>query len=83
MTDLQQTQSAVTQNINTAVDQATKTAETAVTFGRKVTALWLGVSRSAIDAAAATLTTTSELISKVADSMGELSTRIEGHSRES
>lgn len=81
MTDLQQTQTAATDNVNAAVDQVTKTAETAVILGRKVTALWLGVSRSAIDAAAKTLTTTAELISNVADSMGELSDRIEGHTK--
>lgn len=81
MTDLQQTQTTVTENVNAAVDQVTKTAETAVTLGRKVTALWLGVSRTAIEAAAKTLTTTSEMISSVADSMGELSDRIEGHSK--
>ncbi len=81
MTDLQQTQTTVTEKTNTAVDQVTKTAETAVSLGRSMTALWLGVSRTAIDAAAKTLTTTAELISNVADSMGELADRIEGRTK--
>ena len=48
-----------------------------MSLGRQVTALWLGVSRTAIEAAAKTLTSTSELISSFADSMGELSRRID------
>jgi hypothetical protein len=43
--------------------------------------LWLGVSRTAIDAAAKTLTTTSEMISSLAESMGELSDRVEGSNK--
>jgi hypothetical protein len=81
MTENPQTQPVVNENVNAAVEQVTKTADTAVTLGRKVTALWLGVSRSAIEAAAKTLTTTSEMISSVADSMGELSERIEGRTK--
>ena len=43
--------------------------------------MWIGVSRSAIDAAAKTLTTTSEMISTLGKSMGELSERIEGSTK--
>ncbi len=81
MTENTQTQPLVTENVNAAVEQVTKTADSAVSLGRKVTALWLGVSRSAIEAAAKTLTMTSEMISSVADSMGELSERIESRTK--
>ena len=81
MSELEKTQARVKANVDAAVHQVNKTAETAASLGRKVSALWIGVSRTAIDAAAQTLTTTSELISGVADSMGKLSERIEGHSK--
>jgi|GEM_PF-1846097 len=78
MTEQQKIQSTVEQNVNAAVDQVNKTAGSVATLGRKVTGLWLGVTRTAIDAAAKTLTTTSEMISSVAESMGELANRVEG-----
>ena len=71
MTEQEQIQSRVEENVNVAVDQVTEAAGAAVSLGRQVTALWLGVSRNAIDAAAKTLTTTSEMISTVAKSMGD------------
>ena len=77
MTDTQTTQQAIEQNVNAVADHVTDTAQAAVAVGRQVTALWLGVSRTAVEAAAKTLTTTSELISSVAASMGELSERID------
>ena len=77
MTDTQTTQQAIQQNVNAVADQVTDSAQAAVAVGRQVTALWLGVSRTAVEAAAKTLTTTSELISSVAASMGELSERID------
>lgn len=77
MTDTQTTQQAIQQNVNAVADQVTDSAQAAVAVGRQVTALWLGVSRTAVEAAAKTLTTTSELISSVAESMGELSERID------
>ena len=78
MTDQDKIQSTIEENMNAAVDQVSKTAESVTTLGRKVTSLWLGVSRTAIDAAASTLKTTSEMISGIAESMGELSDRVEG-----
>jgi len=82
MTEQAQIQSKIEENLNVAVAQVTKTAENATTLGRKVAALWLGVSRTAIEAAANTLTTTSEMITSVAGSMGELSERVEGSDEE-
>ena len=78
MTDQEKIQSTIEENMNAAVDQVSKTAESVTTLGRKVTSLWLGVSRTAIDAAASTLKSTSEMISGIAESMGELSNRVEG-----
>jgi len=78
MTEQQTIQTTLEENVNAAVDQVTEVAGAAVSLGRQVTALWLGVTRTAIDAAAKTLTSTSEMISGVAKSMGELSERIEG-----
>jgi hypothetical protein len=77
MTDTETTQQAIEQNVNAVADHVTDTAQAAVAVVRQVTALWLGVSRTAVEAAAKTLTTTSELISSVAESMGELSERID------
>jgi hypothetical protein len=81
MTEQQKIQKAVEENVDAAVDQVTKTAGNAATLGRKVTSLWLGVARTAIEAAAKTLTTTSEMISSVAESMGELANRVEGSTK--
>jgi uncharacterized protein YoxC len=78
MTEQETIQSTIEENMNAAVDQVSKTAESVTTLGRKVTSLWLGVSRTAIDAAASTLKSTSEMISGIAESMGELSNRVEG-----
>ncbi len=79
MTEQEQTQTTkIEENVNAAVEQVSDAAGAAVDLGRQVTALWLGVSRTAIDAAAKTLTTTSEMISSLANQMGELSERIEG-----
>jgi uncharacterized protein YoxC len=78
MTEQEKIQSTIEENMNAAVDQVSKTAESVTTLGRKVTSLWLGVSRTAIDAAASTLKSTSEMISGIAESMGELSNRVEG-----
>jgi phage-related minor tail protein len=81
MTEQEQIQSTIEENVNAAVDQVSKTAHSLTTLGRQVASLWLGVSRTAIEAAAKTLTTTSEMISSVAGSMGELSDRIEGSNK--
>jgi hypothetical protein len=81
MTEQERIQSNVEESVNAAVDQVTEAAGAAVSLGRQVAALWLGVSRAAIDAAAKTLSTTSEMISSVADSMGELAERIEGSTK--
>jgi hypothetical protein len=81
MTEQQKMQSAVEENVNAAVGQVTKTAEDALSMGRKVTALWLGVTRSAIEAAAKTLSATAEVISTLAESMGELAKRVEGSAK--
>jgi uncharacterized protein YoxC len=81
MTEQEKIQSSIEENVNAAVDQVSKTAESVTTLGRKVASLWLGVSRAAIEAAANTLTTTSEMISSVAGSMGELSDRVEGSNK--
>lgn len=75
MTEQQKTTNTE-ETINAAVEQVGKTAENVVTLGRKVTALWLGVTRSAIDAAAATLKTTSDMITGVSESVSELSDRV-------
>jgi hypothetical protein len=81
MTEQEQIQTKAEQNVNAAVDQVTEAAGAVVSLGRQVTALWLGVSRTAVDAAAKTLTTTSEMISTLAKSMGELSERIQGSTK--
>ncbi|MGB3050765.1 MAG: hypothetical protein WBB42_07180 [Polyangiales bacterium] len=81
MTEQRNIQSTIEDNVNTAVDQVGKTAEGAVTLGRTVAGLWLGVTRTAIEAAANTLTSTSELISALAESMGELSDRLQGSTK--
>jgi len=81
MTEEQEIQSTIEDNLNAAVDQVGKTAEGAVTLGRRVAGLWLGVTRTAIDAAASTLSSTSEVISALAESMGELSDRVEGSAK--
>lgn len=80
MTEQQKTTNTE-ETINAAVEQVSKTAENAVTLGRKVTALWLGVTRSAIDAAAATLKTTSDMITGISGSVSELSDRVERSSK--
>jgi DNA-binding ferritin-like protein len=77
MTEQEKIHTNIEENVNAAVDQVADAAEAAVSLGRQVTALWLGVSRTAIEAAAKTLTSTSELISSFAESMGELSERID------
>ena len=77
MTEQYKKQTKAEENVNAAVEQVTDTAKAAVSFGRQVMALWLGVARTATDAAAKTLTTTSDMISTVAKSMGELSNRID------
>lgn len=82
MTEQEKIQSTIEESVNAAVDQVGKTAQSVTTLGRKVTGLWLGVSRTAIDAAASTLKTTSEMISSIAESMGELSDRVEGSEKE-
>ena len=81
MTEQERIQTNVEENVNAAVGQVTEAAGAAVSLGRQVAALWIGVSRSAIDAAAKTLTTTSEMISTLGKSMGELSERIEGSTK--
>lgn len=78
MTEQERIQASAQDNVNAAVDHVTEAAGAAVSLGRQVTALWVGVSRTAMDAAAKTLTATSEAISALANSMGELSKRIEG-----
>jgi hypothetical protein len=77
MTEQHKAQTKVEENVNAAVEQVTGTAKAAVSLGRRVTAIWLGVARTATDAAAKTLATTSEMIGTVAKSMGELSNRID------
>ncbi len=77
MTEQYRTQSQVEENVNVAVDQATKVAGSAVSLGRQVMATWLGVARTATDAAAKTLASTSRTISTIAESMGKLSNRID------
>lgn len=77
MTEPSTTQQKIEQNVNAAVDQVAETAQAAVSVGGQVTALWLGVMQTAIEAGAKTLNTTSEVISSVAKSMGELSDRID------
>ncbi|MCZ6807023.1 MAG: hypothetical protein O7F08_08730 [Deltaproteobacteria bacterium] len=76
MTEQQKTYNTE-ETINAALEHASKTAESAVTLGRKVTALWLGVTRNAIDAAAATLKTTSDMITGISESVSELSDRVD------
>ena len=77
MTEQEKVQTKVEENVNAAVEQVSEAAGAAVSLGRQVTALWIGVARTAIDAAAKTLNTTSEWITTVAKSMGELSERID------
>lgn len=77
MTEPYRTQTKVEDNVSVAVDQATKVAGSVVSLGRQVVATWLGVARTATDAAAKTLATTSKTISTVAESMGKLSNRID------
>jgi len=81
MTEQEKIQTTVEENVNAAVDQVSKTAESVTTLGRQVAGVWLGVTRTAIEAAANTLTTTSELISSLAESMGELSDRVGGSTK--
>ncbi len=76
MTEQQKTYNTE-ETINAALEHVSKTAESAVTLGRKVTALWLGVTRNAIDAAAATLETTSDMITGISESVSELSDRVD------
>ncbi|MGB5695838.1 MAG: hypothetical protein WBM46_09315 [Polyangiales bacterium] len=76
MTEQEKNQTTAEQNVNAAVDEVTHAAGAAVSLGRQIMALWLGVARTAVDAAAKTLATTSEMIATVAESMGKLSDRI-------
>ena len=76
MTEQQKTYNTE-ETINAALEHVSKTAESAVTLGRKVAALWLGVTRNAIDAAAATLETTSDMITGISESVSELSDRVD------
>jgi hypothetical protein len=78
MTEQERLRTNAQENVNAAVDHVAEAAGAAVSLGRQVTALWVGVSRTAIEAAAKTLTATSNVISALADSMGDLSARIEG-----
>jgi phosphate uptake regulator len=78
MTEQERIQTNAQENVNAVVDHVTEAAGAAVSLGRQVTALWVGVSRTAIEAAAKTLTATSNVISALADSMGDLAARIEG-----
>ena len=64
--------------IQATVEHASKAAEETVAMGREVVALWLGVTRNAVEAAAGSLRVTSELIAGLADSVSELSDRVEG-----
>lgn len=82
MTEQQRTtQNAVESTVNAAIDQGGDAAQAAVVQGRQVAALWLGVSRAAVDATANMLTATAELISSVAESMGKLSDRMDDASK--
>jgi methyl-accepting chemotaxis protein len=81
MTEPQKIQSTIEDNVNAAADQVGKTAQGVVTLGRRVAGLWLGVTRTAIEAAASTLTSTSEVVSALAESMGELSDRLQGSTK--
>ena len=81
MTEPQKIQSTIEDNVNAAADQVGKTAQGVVTLGRRVAGLWLGVTRTAIDAAASTLSSTSEVISALAESMGELADRVQGSAK--
>jgi hypothetical protein len=81
MTEPQKIQSTIEDNVNAAADQVGKTAQGVVTLGRRVAGLWLGVTRTAIEAAASTLTSTSEVGSALAESMGELSDRLQGSTK--
>ena len=75
MTEQQKTTNTE-ETINAAADEVSKTVENAVTLGRKVIAVWLGVTRSAIDAAATTLKTTSDMITGISESVSDLSDRV-------
>ena len=77
MTEQRIVQTKREEKVDVAVEQVSGAAGAVVSLGRQVTALWIGVARTAIDAAAKTLTTTSELISTFAKSMGELSKRVD------
>lgn len=77
MTEQQEIQTTIEDNVSAAAGQVGKTAEGVVTLGRQVASLWLGVTRTAIEAAANTLTSTSEVVSAIAESMGELSDRLQ------
>lgn len=81
MTEQQTIQTTIEDNVNAAAGQVGKTAEGVVTLGRRVAGLWLGVTRTAIEAAANTLTSTSEVVSALAESMGELSDRLQGSTK--
>lgn len=77
MTEQQTMQANVEQKVDAAVEPVNDAAKAVVSLGRQVMALWLGVARTAIQAAAKTLSTTSEMVSTVAKSMGELSQRVD------
>ncbi|MBT8470568.1 MAG: hypothetical protein KJN97_17610 [Deltaproteobacteria bacterium] len=77
MTEEQKIQTTIEDNVNAAAGQVSKTAEGVATLGRRVVGLWLGVTRTAIEAAANTLTSTSEVVSALGDSMGQLSDRLQ------
>ena len=77
MTEQQKAQSKVEEHVNAAVDHVGEAADAAVSLGRQDASLWVGVSRSAIEAAAQTVSSTSEMVSTLAKSMGELSTRLD------
>lgn len=77
MTEPQKMQTVQTEH-NAAADPVTDAAKAVASLGGQVTALWLGVARTAVQAAAKTLSSTSEMIGTVAKSMEDLSSRIEG-----
>ena len=81
MTEQEKIQSKVEENVSAAAEQVSEAAGAAVSLGRQVTALWVGVARTAIDAAAKTLTSTSEMVTTVAKSMGELSDRLDASAK--
>ena len=77
MTEQQKTQSKVEEHVNAAVDHAGEAADAVVSLGRQVASLWVGVSRSAIEAAAQTLRTSSVMVCTLAKSLGVLSTGLD------